>query len=131
MLSLYHCRYFKPPENLPGLGPKKWGDKERELLIEGISKYGIGCWHQIRTDLLPDWDEPELRVKAARLLGRQSLVLYKGWKGGESEIQAEYEKNKEIGMRLNAWKGSVLVADDNGLVEKELGGGAAVAADDE
>lgn len=31
-----------------------------------------------------------------------------------------YEKNKELGLKLGAWKGGQLVADDDGEVEKAL-----------
>jgi hypothetical protein len=93
--------------------------------------------------------DTDLRLKTARLLGRQSLQQYKGWKGNEAAIAREcvypppalrrvdspglkpvsrsacaslprYEKNKEIGQRLNMWKAGVLVADDNGLVEEAI-----------
>eukprot|EP00124_Ichthyophonus_hoferi_P005442 Ihof_evm2s790 gene=Ihof_evmTU2s790 len=34
---------------------RKWTDKERSLLIEGITRYGIGCFGEISSALLPDW----------------------------------------------------------------------------
>jgi len=55
-----------------------------------------------------------------RLVGRQNLQRYKGWKGDEAAIQKEYEKNYALGMKYNAWKSGVLVADDEGHVENAL-----------
>lgn len=55
-----------------------------------------------------------------RLVGRQNLQEYKDWKGNEEDIKAEYERNKEIGIKCGAWKGGVLVSDDKGLVEKMI-----------
>eukprot|EP01102_Stenamoeba_stenopodia_P013368 TRINITY_DN4327_c0_g1_i2.p1 TRINITY_DN4327_c0_g1~~TRINITY_DN4327_c0_g1_i2.p1 ORF type:complete len:141 (-),score=36.11 TRINITY_DN4327_c0_g1_i2:382-768(-) len=34
---------------------RKWGGKERELLVKGIEKHGIGNWTAIRQESLPDW----------------------------------------------------------------------------
>jgi hypothetical protein len=52
-----------------------------------------------------------------RLLGRQNLTLYKN-KTFQSvdEIQKEYERNKELGLKLGAWKSGTLVYDEAGLV---------------
>lgn len=41
----------------------------------------MGKWGDICAELLPRWDEQAVRVKAARLLGSQSLARYVGWKG--------------------------------------------------
>jgi hypothetical protein len=46
-----------------------------------LEKHGVGKWADISADLLPRWDEQSLRIKAARLLGSQSLARYVGWKG--------------------------------------------------
>jgi hypothetical protein len=52
-----------------------------------------------------------------RLLGRQNLTLYKSKKFHSlEEIQKEYDKNKDLGMKLGAWKSGTLVYDENGLV---------------
>lgn len=48
---------------------------------QGLEKHGVGKWGDICTELLPRWDEQAVRVKAARLLGSQSLARYVGWKG--------------------------------------------------
>lgn len=83
---------------------KKWGDKERDLLYkvqlesprivhqlttnrhatassQGLEQFGVGQWREISDALLPQWDETSLRIKAARLMGSQSLARYVGWKG--------------------------------------------------
>ncbi len=35
-------------------------------------------------------------------------------------VEAEYNKNKELGERIGCWKGGVLVEDDDGSVRKAL-----------
>lgn len=128
---LYARSYFKPKhQNI--VKEKKWTDKERRLLIKGIQKYGIGNWKQIREEFLSEWvtttnyfiptylkEYTELRVKTSSLVGRQSLKLYKGWKGDEEDIQREYKLNYQIGMEFNAWKG-VLVNDEQGKVLQRI-----------
>jgi len=112
--------YFKPKQEILGLKIKKWKDEERKLLIQGIEKYGIGNWKQIKEELLPLWVESELRVKASFLIGRQSLKLYKGWKGDEEAIRKEFEKNEKIGKEFGCWKNNYLVNDDDGKVAERL-----------
>ena len=64
----------------------------------------------------------ELRVKTARLVGRQNLKAYSGWKATAAMLDVERERNKAIADKLKAekgierWKGNVLVADDEGEV---------------
>jgi hypothetical protein len=38
-----------------GENVRKWTEKERELLIKGIEKFGIGHFREISEDSLPDW----------------------------------------------------------------------------
>jgi hypothetical protein len=113
---------------------RKWTEKERELLIQGIEKHGIGNFRVISEELLPEWvnlllamsssnlltvllqSANDLRIKTMRLMGRQNLQEYKGWKGTLDDIKEEYERNKRIGLACNAWKNNVLVADDDGKV---------------
>jgi len=115
--SLNH-EYFKPSKHMR-IKVKKWGDKEKKLLIRGIEVHGVGSWQLIQRDFLPDWEVNELRIKCATLMGRQSLVLYKGWKGTEADILRERERNHAIGMELGCWKG-VLVADEEGKVAQRI-----------
>lgn len=61
-----------------------------------------------------------MRVKTIRIIGRQNLQLYKGWKGNGDAIAREYEKNKEVGLKFGTWKQGCLVYDDDGFVEQEL-----------
>ncbi|KAG0239450.1 hypothetical protein BGX31_002788 [Mortierella sp. GBA43] len=123
--------YFRPPKGARIESSRKWTDKERELLIKGIEKYGIGHFRQISEELLPTWitdcslmndyqSGNDLRVKSMRLMGRQNLQLYKDWKGNEQDIAREFELNKAIGIKYGAWKGGTLVADDEGLVAKAI-----------
>ena len=48
--------------------------------LQGIELYGVGKWREI-SDLLPDWNDNELRSRTAKLLGSQSLAAYIGWRG--------------------------------------------------
>ncbi len=48
---------------------------------QGLEKFGVGKWGDISAELLPRWDDQALRVKAARLMGSQSLARYVAWKG--------------------------------------------------
>ncbi|KAK3816570.1 MAG: hypothetical protein J3Q66DRAFT_199828 [Benniella sp.] len=112
--------YFRPPKGARVDAARKWTDKERELLVKGIQKYGIGHFRDIADDFLPSWSGNDLRVKTMRMMGRQNLQLYKDWKGNEKDIAREYELNKAIGLKYGAWKGGTLVADDEGLVAKAI-----------
>ena len=49
--------------------------------LQSIAVHGVGKWREMREALLPEWEEATLRVKAALLLGSQSLARYAGWKG--------------------------------------------------
>jgi hypothetical protein len=116
--------YFQPPKGMVLQEPqsRSWTDQNRLLLIQGIEEHGIGQFRKISQQYLPDWvsllnqTPNELRLKTIRLIGRQNLQLYKGWKGNEMEIKQEFEYNKQIGLEFNSWKSNVLVYDDDGLV---------------
>ncbi|KAJ3160818.1 hypothetical protein HDU86_008178 [Geranomyces michiganensis] len=114
--------YFRPPKGsrLQNEEVKKWTDKERDLLVKGIEVYGIGHFREISDAYLPEWQPNDLRVKAMRLVGRQNLQEYKDWKGSAADIKLEFDRNKDIGLRLGCWKSGVLVFDDDGKVEAEV-----------
>lgn len=114
--------YFKAALHADGDEARAWGDNERLLLLRGLEQHGVGAWSAIQTALLPSWKNNELRVKASRLIGRQNLKAYAGWRANAAMLDVERERNKAIADRLRAetgierWKGNVLVADDDGLV---------------
>ncbi|KAF9982084.1 hypothetical protein BGZ65_003252 [Modicella reniformis] len=112
--------YFRPPKGARMESVRKWTDKERELLIRGIERIGIGHFREIAEEYLPSWSGNDLRVKTMRMVGRQNLQLYKDWKGNEQDITREFELNKAIGLKYGAWKSGTLVADDEGLVAKAI-----------
>jgi hypothetical protein len=111
---------------------KKWGDKEKDLLLQAIQKVGIGSWALIKSEFLPQWvrfpfpiprvhalysassfpshhqEATELRIKTARAMGRQSLVQYIDvkWKGSPADVEREYQRNKAIALKYNCWKGT-------------------------
>jgi len=105
-----------------GEGKRKETNENREsgLLKAGLEKYGVGNWSQIQLHFLPDWGGAELRIKTARLLGRQSIVAYHGQKLTEEMIAREYEWNKALGEEVGCWKGGVLVNDDAGVVATRI-----------
>jgi hypothetical protein len=113
--------YFKAALHQEGEG-RAWGEDERALLLRGIETLGCGAWGPIQNTLLPAWKNSELRIKAARLLGRQNIKAYNGWKASAAMLDVERERNKAIADRIKAetgqdrWKNNVLVADDDGLV---------------
>ena len=61
-------------------------------------------------------DPNELRIKTARMLGRQNLQLYKDRRLSSEEISKEFEWNKQLGISLDQWKSGTLVYDDEGRV---------------
>ena len=103
-------QFFKPTKIVFETSGKKWGDAQKEKLYEGLRTFGVG-----------EWSTLDLRVKASRLLGSQSLSRYpKGWKGTKEEVDLEYQKHKEIGEKTGCWKSGTLVEDDDGSVAKLL-----------
>ena len=82
--------YFKPRMR----NNMEWTEKEEKLLIEGVVEFGVGQWMQIRRSKLREWDEVEIRLKCARLMGRQDLSSYQDWKGDASDMEKERELNK-------------------------------------
>lgn len=122
--------FFKP-KRVVLINDRKWGDAERDALYRGLEHHGVGKWREIGAELLPGWDEQQIRIRASRLLGTQSLVRYVGWKGGRQAVDAEYARNKAIGEATGCWKNGTLVEDDSGSVRKYfegLSGAAAPAA---
>ncbi|OMJ21017.1 hypothetical protein AYI69_g556 [Smittium culicis] len=49
--------YFKRPHGaeFEEAEERKWGDKEKKLLVEGLEQYGIGHFREISDHLLPEW----------------------------------------------------------------------------
>lgn len=94
--------------------------EERNVLFKGLEEFGVGAWREINRNLLPSWSEHELRIKAARLLGSQSVARYSGQKLDRASVEKERSINKEIGERLGCWKGGVLVEDSQGRVRAEF-----------
>jgi len=111
--------FFKPKKVVIHVD-RRWGDAEKDKLVEGIRSHGVGGWRTMKEKLLPKWDENTLRVKACRLIGCQNLKRYAGWKPTKSEMEAEFARNMELGKRLGCWKAGMLVDNDNGDVAKAL-----------
>lgn len=75
---------------------RRWGTAESELLLQGLERHGVGRWREISATLLPAWEEQQLRVRAARLLGSQSLARYVAWK---ADKQVQVERGRGRGKR--------------------------------
>ncbi|ORX67568.1 hypothetical protein DL89DRAFT_269365 [Linderina pennispora] len=108
--GMLNQEYFQPPKDAVAPKERKWGDDEKRRLLEGIEKHGIGHFREISEESLPEWSGNDLRMKAIRLMGRQNLQLYKGWKGDAAAI----------GLKHGTWKGGALVYDDDGVVLKAI-----------
>lgn len=121
-------QFFRPKQVVIMNDAKKWGDAERDMLYKGLEKHGVGKWREIGEEVLPGWDDQQLRIKAARLFGSQSLARYVGWRGDRKAVEEEYAKNKAIGDATGCWKSGVLVEDDQGSVRKYFEQQAADAA---
>lgn len=107
---------FFRPKKVVTLADKKWGDAEREQLYKGLEKYGVGKWRQMSDDMLKGWDDTNIRLKAAKLLGCQNLSRYFGRCFSRSEVEAELEANKQLGAQTGCWKNGMLVDDDSGTL---------------
>ena len=94
---------------------------------QGLEKHGVGKWREMIQEFseLRRYDEQFIRIKAARLLGTQSLARHVGWKGARAAVDAEREKHRQLGERLGCWKAGVLVEDNSGSVAKALAEAAA------
>ncbi|RUO96657.1 hypothetical protein BC936DRAFT_141666 [Jimgerdemannia flammicorona] len=47
--------YFRPPKGAKPEEARKWTDREKELLLQGIEKHGIGHFREISDEFLPAW----------------------------------------------------------------------------
>lgn len=52
---MFYNSYFRPPRGAKRQPTRKWTDAEKDLLIEGIEKYGIGNFGEVSKELLPKW----------------------------------------------------------------------------
>ena len=89
-----------------------WSEKEHQLLLEGIAEHGIGHWCDIRRAKLREWDEVEIRLKAARLLGKQDLSEYKDQRLSAEQIANEHAQNKAAGEAAGNWVAGVVVSEN-------------------
>ena len=100
--------YFKPRT----ASTLRWSSKEQQLLLEGLAELGFGHWCDIRRNKLREWDEVEIRLKAARLIGKQDLSEYNNMKLSLEQIQEEKAKNEAAAKAAGKWLGGVLVEEN-------------------
>lgn len=55
LLNFSVSSYFRPPKGAKAEEARKWTEVEKQLLIQGIEKYGIGNFGEISRELLPKW----------------------------------------------------------------------------
>ena len=115
-------QFFKPKKVVYAAEKAKWNDDDKENLYKGIEKYGIdpSSWKKIIEEFCPGRDVLFIRIKASRLIGSQGLNRYHGWIGTKAEVEAEYERNKAIGLATGCWKGGILVENDHGDAMKAI-----------
>jgi len=111
--------YFKPKKVVIQTD-RRWGDAEKEKLLEGLEKFGVGGWKDIVAKLLPKWDDNTVRIKTCRVVGSQNLKRYMGWKPTREEVAKEFAKNRALGEKLSCWKAGMLVDNDQGDVAAAL-----------
>jgi hypothetical protein len=119
---------FFRPKRVITVHDQRWGDAERDLLYEGIARFGIGRWNEIEAVLLPGWDHHALRGKTQKLIGCQNLSRYQGQQLTKAQVQAEQAKNKALGERTGCWKHGMLVDNDQGTLKAHFAAAAAAAA---
>lgn len=107
---------FFRPKKVVTLADRKWGDAEREQLYRGLEKYGVGKWRDMAQDMLKGWDDNNIRLKAAKLLGCQNLSRYYGRCFSRRQVEAELEANKQLGAQTGCWKNGMLVDNDSGTL---------------
>jgi hypothetical protein len=118
---------FFRPKRVITVHDQRWGDTERDLLYEGIARFGIGRWNEIEAVLLPGWDHHALRGKTQKLIGCQNLSRYQGQQLTKAQVQAEQAKNKALGERTGCWKHGMLVDNDQGTLKAHFAAAAATA----
>eukprot|EP01024_Parvocaulis_polyphysoides_P010941 TRINITY_DN13862_c0_g2_i3.p2 TRINITY_DN13862_c0_g2~~TRINITY_DN13862_c0_g2_i3.p2 ORF type:complete len:121 (-),score=17.87 TRINITY_DN13862_c0_g2_i3:157-519(-) len=81
-----------------------WGEQEQKNLIKGLNKYGFGKWKEIQAEYFQDFPLQLIIIRASRLVGRQDMGQYCGWKPTEQELKDEFNKNKTIGWQQGTWR---------------------------
>lgn len=77
VMSFVHCSDSKSLWNYT-LAPG-WTQKELEVLVASLKKYGIGRWARITKErVLPGKTQAQLVLQAQRLLGQQSMAEFQG-----------------------------------------------------
>lgn len=113
----FDCRYFQP--KAASNKNTQWNDENVAKLVAGIQQFGVGEWEKIQAHYFKGWDEMDLRMKTCRLLGRQDLRKYHGWKGDRAAMELEYEKNRSEGTSKGLWKFGVFLNEEFGLLVEE------------
>eukprot|EP01025_Chloroclados_australasicus_P025271 TRINITY_DN2527_c0_g3_i2.p3 TRINITY_DN2527_c0_g3~~TRINITY_DN2527_c0_g3_i2.p3 ORF type:complete len:171 (+),score=15.04 TRINITY_DN2527_c0_g3_i2:45-515(+) len=97
--------YFKPDVVVKFEHRKNpWGVNETKKLVKGIQKHGFGSWEEISKEYFGDYPQQLIVIRASRLIGRQDMSIYEGWKPSFEELQKEFERNKALGTEQGTWK---------------------------
>jgi hypothetical protein len=117
--------YFKPKKH-----SQRWSDADKLRLQAGLEEFGVGAWDAIIQKHLPTRTAVDVRLQVSRLLGRQDLSGYAGWRGDEAAARAERERNRAEAERRGLWLGGVWVEEEavRSIREAEAAAAAAAAA---
>lgn len=66
--------------------------------------------------MLRGWDDTNIRIKTAKLLGCQNLSRYQGQRFSRAQVEAQFAANKKLGADTGCWKNGMLVDDDKGTL---------------
>eukprot|EP01023_Acetabularia_acetabulum_P038080 TRINITY_DN363_c0_g2_i1.p3 TRINITY_DN363_c0_g2~~TRINITY_DN363_c0_g2_i1.p3 ORF type:complete len:154 (-),score=19.16 TRINITY_DN363_c0_g2_i1:35-496(-) len=81
-----------------------WGEGQQNKLIAGLGEYGFGKWKEIQIEYFGDYPLQLIIIRASRIVGRQDMSEYAGWKPSEEELKDEFNKNKTIGLQQGTWR---------------------------
>jgi hypothetical protein len=64
---LSQLQEFFRPKHVLLVNEKRWGSDETELLYKGFEKFGVGSWHDMSMQFLPDWSDQQIRARASKV----------------------------------------------------------------
>ena len=117
--------FFRPTHVVVRAAPRRWAAEDDAALLRGLERHGVGAWRAMRADAdgrLARWTEPQLRLKACRLLGAQNLGRFSAarWAGGAPAVKAIHAQHRAVGDATGCWKAGMLVENEAGAVGRAL-----------
>ena len=118
--------FFRPTHVVvrEGKERRRWGAEDDAALLRGLERHGVGAWQAMRAadGRLARWPEPQLRLKASRLLGVQNLGRFSAarWAGAAPAVEAIRAQHRAVGAATGCWKAGLLVENDAGAAGRAL-----------